>query len=145
MKKVAIWIIATVICFACNKDSNNIIPNVSFTATVNIVPQYSGKSLFMIMPGSTNRIVGVNGVVVWNNGGDQFYAFDRMCTHKHDDGRVYFVEKIEDGNPIVRCPQCKSEFLVATEYGDIIKDPAIYPLKPYATTYRNGQLTIRNN
>ena len=116
MNKIVFWFFIVILAVGCNKDSVNIIPNVRFIATVNIVPQYSGKSLFMIMPSGSNQVVGVNGVVVWNNGGDQYYAFDRMCTHTHEDGKYHFVEIIEDGNPVVKCPECESEDLVATEY-----------------------------
>ncbi|MCG8580429.1 MAG: Rieske 2Fe-2S domain-containing protein [Bacteroidales bacterium] len=143
MKRLLILFIIPLLTINCSKDSD-IIPNVRFIATVDIVPQYSGKSLFIIMPDGRNQIVGVNGVVVWNNGGDTYYAFDRTCTHSHDNGELHFVEIIEDGNPIVRCPECESEYLVATEYGDIVKGPAVHALKAYPTSYSNGQLTIRN-
>ncbi|WP_430810645.1 MULTISPECIES: Rieske 2Fe-2S domain-containing protein [unclassified Carboxylicivirga] len=143
MKRFTFAILISLMALSCGKDSE-IIPNVHFSTTIDIVPQYAGKSLFVIMRGSNGRVPGVNGVIVWSASSDQYYAFDRTCTYQHEDGRLHYVEIIEEGNPIVKCPQCGSEFLVATQYGDIIKGPAVYALKSYYTSYSNGQLTIRN-
>jgi len=145
MKKLISILLVLCIAYACKNDSEEIIPNVRFNAEINLDnPQYMGKTPFFVMPGGVHRYVGVNGVVVWDNGGMDFYAFDLMCTHKHEDGRMHFVEIKTDGNPILKCPECGSEFLVAAEYGDIVKGPAKWPLKRYQTSITGNMLRIWN-
>ena len=144
MNKVWLLIIIVVVSTSCKKDSTDIIPNVRFTAEINLDnPQYTGKNPFIIKPDFSNRIVGINGVVVFEVSPTQFYAFDLMCTHEHDTGQ-YFVEIVKAGDIVLICPECHSEFNVAAEYGSIVKGPAKWPLKRYQTAVTGSTLRIWN-
>ncbi len=144
MKKIAI-ILITFLTFSCSKDSVDIIPNVRFTAEINLDnPQYSGSNPFIVKPSSTNKYVGVNGVVVFELTPTEFYAFDLMCTHQHEKTGAFFAEVVNQGDVILACPECGSEFNVAAEYGSVIKGPAKWPLKRYQTSVSGSILRIWN-
>ena len=144
MKNFVIIIIA-ILSFSCENDSVNIIPNVRFTAEINLDnPQYSGSNPFIVMPGGNNRYVGVNGVVIFEISPTDFYAFDLMCTHQHEQTGAYFAEIVNPGDIVLVCPECGSEFNVAAEYGSVVKGPAKWPLKRYQTSASGNILRIWN-
>lgn len=145
MKKFILLFIIPLFTINCSKDSSNIIPNVRFNAEINLDnPQYAGKNPFFVRPDASNRYVGVNGVVVFEVTPTQFYAFDLMCTHQHDNGNHYYVEEINQGDIVLKCPECDSEFNVAAEYGSVVKGPAKWPLKRYQTSVTGNILRIWN-
>lgn len=145
MKRYLILLLLPLLTTNCSKDSSDIIPNVRFTAEINLDnPQYSGKNPFFVLPGGTNRYVGVNGVVVFEVTPTEFYAFDLMCTHQHDNGNRFYVEEINQGDVVLRCPECGSEFNIAAEYGSVVTGPAKWPLKRYQTSVTGNILRIWN-
>ncbi|MBK3517475.1 Rieske (2Fe-2S) protein [Carboxylicivirga marina] len=145
MKKLITLLLIPFFTLACQKDSVEIIPNIRFTAEINLDnPQYSGSNPFIVMPGGTNRYVGINGVVVFEVTPTEFYAFDLMCTHQHDKTGSFFVEEVNKGDVVLKCPECGSEFNVAAEYGSIVKGPAKWPLKRYQTSVSGSILRIWN-
>ena len=146
MKSLGLMVLVLSMTLSCKKDSLDIIPNVRFNAEINLdSPQYSGSNPFIIRPNGVNRYIGVKGVVVWETGLDKFYAFDLMCTHRHDNGAVYLVEIVKAGDVILECPACHSKFNVAVEYGSVTEGPAQWPLKRYQTSVSgNNVLRIWN-
>lgn len=145
MRKYGLIVLVMWMGLACKRDSVDIIPNVRFNAEINLDnPQYLGRNPFIIKPGGVNRYVGVNGVVVWESGLDNFYAFDLMCTHDHDDKGIYFAKIVKEGDIILECPQCHSKFNIASEYGSVTEGPAQWPLKRYQTSVTGNMLRIWN-
>lgn len=145
MKKLLTIIFISIIAVSCEKDNVEIIPNIRFNAEIYLDnPQYSGKNPFIIRPGGLNPRVGVNGVVVYKISMTEYYAFDLMCTHEHENPGLYFVDITKDGGPMVTCPECQSEFLISTPNGAIISGPAKWALKPYQTSVSNNILRIWN-
>lgn len=142
------FITVVVLCltlFACKDDTENIIPDVSFSARINLDdPEYAGSNTFIVRPGGLNPRVGINGVVVYRLSMDEYYAFDLMCTHDHENKGYFYVERIPDEDFIVRCPECGSEFLIATEYGSVTEGPATWSLKAYKTSVKGNYLHIWN-
>jgi len=145
MKKVGFLFLVSWLVLSCNKDSVDIIPNVRFNAEINLDnPQYMGKNPFIIKPGGVNRYIGVDGVVVFELSPTDYYAFDLMCTHHHDNQGIYFVEIVDDGDINLECPQCHSKFNIASEYGSVTNGPAQWPLKRYQTSVNGNILRIWN-
>ncbi len=145
MKKLVIISIISIIALSCNKDSADIIPNVRFTAEINLDnPQYKGSNPFIILPNGQNPHVGIKGVVVFSVTSSDYYAFDLMCTHQHEKTGYFYVEIVKPGDVVLKCPECGSEFNVAAEYGAVIKGPAKWPLKRYQTSINNNILRIWN-
>ncbi len=145
MKKLVAFLTISIIALSCNKDSVEIIPNVRFTAEINLDnPQYKGSNPFLVMPGGTNNYVGIKGVVVFSVTSSEYYAFDLMCTHQHEKTGYFYVEIVKPGDVVLRCPECGSKFNVAAEYGGVVEGPAKWPLKRYQTSVSNNILRIWN-
>ncbi|MCU4174730.1 hypothetical protein [Carboxylicivirga sp. N1Y90] len=145
MRRIIGFAFLVFISFACNKDNDEIIPEVRFSAEVDLDnPQYNGKNPFIVRPGGLNRIVGINGVVVFGVTNSEFYAFDLLCTHEHEKAGFFYVEMTEPGSIVMKCPECESEFSVAAEYGSVIQGPAKWALKRYQTDVRGSTLRIWN-
>ncbi len=145
MNRVWMLLVLLIATVACNKDNDEIIPNVRFNAEVNLDnPQYSGKNPFIIKPDGLNRIVGIDGVVVFGISTTEYYAFDLMCTHEHENPGFFLTDMTEIGSVTMECPECGSQFSIAAEYGSVIKGPAKWALKRYQTDVRGSVLRIWN-
>lgn len=139
-----IWIIGLLFCLACSKDNVELIPNVRFNAEIDLdAPQYIGKNPFIVKPGGFNRVVGVQGVVVWRVSSYQYNAFDLMCTHQHKSPGFFYTEMAENNGYMI-CPECGSQFEIISEYGSVVEGPAQRPLKKYQTSVNGSILRIWN-
>ena len=150
LKQNAMWktvwtSLMLVLMVSCKGDSEDIIPNVRFSAQINLDdPEYSGWSTFIVKPDGLNPRVGINGVAVFRFSDLEYYAFDLMCTHEHETAGYFFVERKEKDDFTMKCPECGSEFLISTEYGSVLKGPAAWPLKKYKTSVSGNYLRIWN-
>ncbi|MBS2211672.1 Rieske (2Fe-2S) protein [Carboxylicivirga mesophila] len=143
MKKLLTLLSICILALSCQKDSVEIIPNVRFTAEIDLDnPQYTGYS-FKAIRDVKGRRIGINGVVICKLTQTEIYAFDLMCTHQHEKTGYFYVD-VEPGNDIVTCPECNSEFIISSKYGAVIKGPAKWPLKVYQTSVSNNILRIWN-
>ncbi|WP_439181672.1 Rieske 2Fe-2S domain-containing protein [Carboxylicivirga taeanensis] len=143
MKKL-LFLAIIMSAIGCNKDSAYIIPNVRFTAEIDLDnPQYKGSFTFKVLPSARNPRIGVNGVVVCALTSEEHYAFDLLCTHQHEKTGFFYVD-FKPGDVNVACPECGSEFNVAAEYGSVVKGPAKWPLKRYQTSVTGNFLRIWN-
>ncbi|RLD63071.1 MAG: hypothetical protein DRJ01_04680 [Bacteroidetes bacterium] len=83
---------------------------------------------------------GVNGIVVYRSGPNEFKAYDRTCT--------YLPEKncavVDDNNStvLVKCPCCGSKF--SLDYGYATEGEATRPLKEYNTNFDGTFLHVYN-
>jgi len=145
MRKIWFFGLLMISALACNKDNVEIIPNVRFSAEINLdAPQYIGQNPFIVKSGGLNQYVGVDGVVVFGISPEEYYAFDLMCTHRHEKPGYFFTEMTEKGSVTMECPECGSQFSIAAEYGSVIKGPAEWALKRYQTDLRGSTLRIWN-
>jgi nitrite reductase/ring-hydroxylating ferredoxin subunit len=131
-----IYIIFTLLLFTtCDKDREEIIPNVSFFVSINLDdPRYSSRNTFIVVDDVAGNRAGINGVVVYRLTNNTYYAFDLMCTNEKQPNCLV---KIKD-DITCECPYCKSQFLIATPYGDVISGKAPWPLKAYKTSLTGG-------
>ncbi len=145
MWKLVVASVMLVLAGSCKNDSLDIIPNVRFTAQINLDdPEYSGSNTFIVEPDGLNLRIGINGVAVFRSSPEEYYAFDLMCTHVHEKSGYFFVERMDKEDFTLKCPECGSEFLIITEYGSVTKGPATWPLKKYKTSVSGYFLRIWN-
>ena len=143
MKKVVVWSLFLVLALSCTKDNEEIIPNVRFSATVelSLLPDISH---FIVKPGGLNPIVGINGITVYRVSSDQYNAFDLMCPHEHDKPGYFFTEVEDKGSGYMVCPECGTKFEVISEFGGVVEGPSKWPLKRYQTILSGTTLRIWN-
>jgi hypothetical protein len=137
---------------SCNKETKKLIPDVYVNFTINIFTdpefmslQIQGNSIVI-----SNNSIGVqtlgydnNGIIIYNAGGNEFYAFD--CTCPYDFPKSVKVSSV-DNDGIFNCPVCHSTYLLQSSGWPTTEGPAVYPLKGYKTSYNPnyGDLYVSN-
>jgi nitrite reductase/ring-hydroxylating ferredoxin subunit len=83
-----------------------------------------------------------NGVIVFNNGGDEFYAFDRTCPYEFPESIAVNTE----GAGSAKCPKCGSIYIFSALGIPADGSPSKYGLKEYRTEYNvaTGSLLVYN-
>lgn len=85
---------------------------------------------------------GVNGIIIFRLGNEEFYAYDRTCPYRPPENCAV---EIEDES-FAKCPCCESIFVIS-DGGYPNEGPAVRkgrPLKQYRTSVSNGRLRIYN-
>jgi hypothetical protein len=146
-----ICILLTSLSSSCEKAIQQPIPNVYVSFSINILSdpefimlQAQGNSIVI-----TNNTIGAqtlgynnNGVIIYNAGGDNFYAFDCSCPFDFPNN----VRVISDGDGVATCPVCNSKYVLQSSGIPTTTGPATIPLKEYKATYipNTGDLSVYN-
>ena len=134
---IIILVAAGIILNGCDKEEE-IIPNVSFSGMIYIPTMTENPMIFRT--DINQRRLGVYGVVVYQSGPEEFYAFDLMCTNEKS---AECLVEITDGATCT-CPCCESRFFIVTQEGGIAEGPAKWSLKGYSTYVDGNYLVISN-
>lgn len=126
----------------CEDDYESVVPyvpvNHSFSPTIIIELNVPGGSFYLPWLGNA-------GIIVFRDlvdSSNPFLAFDAMCTYELTPSAR--VAPIDETSGLVRCSECKSEYILFGGSGSPTKGPAIEPLKQYRTSYNGGLINIRN-
>ncbi len=136
--KIAFFFMFLLFFFNC-KTPENKIPYVYVNFTIDI-----DKPEFFELNAIGNYVYvtgGVSGIVVYRDGLNDFFAYDRACPFDPECGRVF----VEDNGYRLRDSCCNSEFSLTMD-GAVLKGPAEKPLRKYATYYNQNtnELLITN-
>jgi len=135
MKRLFLILVTLLLFTTCNKEHEEIIPNVSFFVSIDLTdPKYSAQNTFIVFKDVSGNRAGINGVVVYRLTSNEYYAFDLMCPNEKS---VTCLVGIKD-DVTCECPCCKTQFLIAVPYGDVIEGPSPWPLKGYKTQVTGG-------
>ncbi len=132
-------IFLSVIFIKCDKNNNDVVPNVyvNFTIYIN-EPDYSELNAI----GNSVMVTGgAKGIIIYRNSLNEFFAYDRCCTYKPSEKNEY-VQLLEQGSPIVVDSTCGSKFNLVD--GSVINGPAVLPLKKYNTTFDGNGVHVYN-
>jgi len=144
--------IILLITSACKRDKEHEFPFVPVSFTINI---YTDPAFIMLQAQGNSQVIsyydlgysslgyGNNGVIIYNAGGGEFYAFDATCPY--DLPEINAVE-LSEISGIAVCPKCKSRYVFPSYGMPTIAGPAVYPMHEYNAYYNQntGDLTIRN-
>lgn len=140
MRKLRIFyvVIIGMVFISCNRERNNIIPNVLVDIEININnPEYIN---LMAVGGSMYLSGGSRGIVVYRYSQDTFVAFDRHCPYNpSDEGQVTLDTS---SAVILKDHSCGSQFLITD--GSLYSGPATNSLKRYQTFFDGTILRIYN-
>lgn len=119
--------------FSCDKNYNDVIPNVpfSFQVNMNIVND-------LLVPGNSVFFpnAGFGGVIIYCEMAGSYYAFDAACTNEISRSCI-----VKNEGVLATCPCCDSQFiLLSGAYPS--NGPAIIPLKQYNVSVVND-FTLR--
>ncbi|MGQ1787312.1 MULTISPECIES: Rieske (2Fe-2S) protein [unclassified Saccharicrinis] len=129
---------------SCTADTEDIIPNISFTARLNYIatdPQYNQNNPFIVTHDSYGNYIGTAGVVIFMLTQEEYYVFDLMCPYEK---QISSLVEIEENGINCVCPTCGSKFAIANEYGGLLEGPSNWSLKKYNSEVRDGTLYIWN-
>lgn len=122
------------------------IPHVYVYYTINLnLPQYNQLGL---LGGWTYIDEGFKGIIVYHKVDDSFIALERCCTYQPleecsrvsvDESGIFIRCGHYEGSEFISC--CGSNFDME---GEVIKNPALYPLKRYRVSRNGDVLTISN-
>jgi nitrite reductase/ring-hydroxylating ferredoxin subunit len=124
--------------YACKKDKNNAIPNVSVDIYI-----YTSNPSFINLNAVGGWVYvngGVRGILVYRKSISEFVAYERNCTYHSDD--VTAIVYVDNTNIIATDTTCHSQFSMYD--GTVLQAPAGLPLKTYYTTFDGSVLHIYN-
>lgn len=138
-------------CISCEKHVKTIIPSVPFQFSINVYtdPEFNHLRVQGNAMVITNDMLGISnigynnaGVIIYNNGSNEYYAFDRTCPY--DFPNDILVEL--DGETLAKCPECGSLYMLPGLGAPTVDGPAVYPLQEYKTSFNpnTGELNVYN-
>jgi nitrite reductase/ring-hydroxylating ferredoxin subunit len=104
-------------------------------------PRYSTQ-VFTARRDMDGHYVGISGIIVYNQDPNTAYAFDQMCPHEKKTSCS--VSVAPDNSSIAECSCCGSQFLIASENGDVIEGPAARGLQTYRARVDGHLLVVRS-
>ena len=137
MKKVAFYLIISVLIIACHS-RENYIQNVYVNEHIDLsLPEHSD----LAVPGSAIFVKGgVEGIIIYHGVGDDYKVYDRNCSYEPSLA-CSVIDSVNSG--IAYCGCCASAFLISKN-GEAINAPALLPLKMYNWSLDNNILRISN-
>ena len=148
-KIVFFLFVTSVAISSCNKNKNDVIPDVyvDFTLDLND-PQFISLTVIGCdtVDARTNnwgyRAAGFdgNGIIVYN-GGDDFYAFDRTCPHDYAVNSL--IARVKADFTVAVCPKCGTTYSLSAS-GTPASGIGRYPLKNYHTSFDGRYVRVWN-
>jgi nitrite reductase/ring-hydroxylating ferredoxin subunit len=139
MKTLLSSILLFVLLFAssCKDDNPYRIPYVfvNFNVYPTNIDSELGVNQFKYFPKE-----GYRGVLVYNNGFNQFLAYERACTFDTENPTA--IVAVDASGLIAVCPVCKSKYIITDGYP--YEGPAKNPLLPYSTTNEGSNVYVHN-
>jgi nitrite reductase/ring-hydroxylating ferredoxin subunit len=135
---------------SCNKSENDVVPNVyvDFTLDLNDPEFYNLNSIGSDTVNARTNNWGSaaagydgNGIIVYNGGSDEFYAYDRTCPH--DLAVNNLSVKVRIDFTIAVCPKCGTTYSLQAS-GTPISGIGRYPLKNYRTYFDGRFVRVWN-
>lgn len=127
---------------SCNKDQKDVVPDTFVNVTININNFPIGVTQSIIL---TNTLAGVpnlgydnNGLIIYRNDQDEFYAYDRTCTYHIENSTAVNIKN----NLFAICPVCSSVYQLNLSGFPSQDSPANYPLKQYQTYYNPNTMDL---
>jgi len=122
---------------SCETNRGELIPVVTVNINLTLYGDLAtlGPEQYLLLSG------GVNGIILYRNSVDQYFAFDRTCTlwPEHDEA----VEPDDTFDGVFVCPECGSKYLLLNE-GQAYEGEAVYSLVQYRTYIEGNILHIYN-
>lgn len=142
----------TLFAVSCNKDKNDVIPDVYIDFTINLNdPEFVNLTTLFgsaYVSSTTNNWgqkasgYDYNGIIVFA-GSDEFYAYDRTCPYDYIVNNLSIKINIVD-MIYAECPQCKTRYALTNFGTPVSGSVGRYPLKNYRTSFSGNYVTVWN-
>jgi hypothetical protein len=151
IKQFSIRLIIIVLLISCERNKNDVIPDVYVDFTIDIFdyPALESFTGSVIVDANDMRIADRkyaggfdgNGIIIYRSLPEEFNAFDRTCPHDWEINNrsikvnIDFIEAI--------CPDCSTHYALSS-FGTPTSGPGRYPLKNYKTRFDERYLKVWN-
>jgi len=134
---------------ACSK-KNDVIPDVYVDFTLDLLdPEFVSLNAIGSDTvdartnnwGNTAAGYNGNGIIIYNGGDGQFYAYDRTCPHDYEVNGQSIKVKIDF--TIAVCPKCGTTYALSA-FGTPASGIGRYPLKNYKTSFDGRFIRVWN-
>jgi hypothetical protein len=147
-----VFIPVILIFSSCKHEDQHPVPYVYVNFTINLFddPEFyrlRTQGYTMVIHNYTIGVLSLgyndNGVVIYNNGDGEFFAFDCTCPY---DLPINSAIDVSNQSGIATCPLCGSQFVFPSMGAPTVDSPSHWPLKEYHAYYNpnTGSLTISN-
>lgn len=137
---------------SCEKQQQHPVPSsyANFTINIQTDPEFIRLTAIGNSMEISNYMVNTftlgfdnNGVIIYNAGGNEFYAFDRTCPY--DMPESVAVES-NGTNGLATCPECGTVYVFPSMGTPTLDGPGIWPLREYKVYYNqnSGVLSVYN-
>jgi nitrite reductase/ring-hydroxylating ferredoxin subunit len=154
--KPALFFLSLILAFAaasCNRDENDIIPDVYVDFTIDLMdPEFISLLAIDVsdtIDATTNnwgsRSAGYdgNGIIIYS-GPEEYYAYDRTCPYDFAVNGLS-IKVRTDKSSVALCPHCGTKYALSV-YGTPVSGPGNYSLKNYNTTFEEARyVSVWNN
>ena len=141
----------TLVAVSCNKEKNDVIPDVSVDFTLDML---DFQNIYGIIGSDTVDAHDMrvdrgrtyaggfdgNGIIIYYTG-DGYYAFDRTCPHDYKVNGLSIKVKIDFIS--ATCPRCSTTYALSAS-GTPASGPGKYYLKNYKTSFDGRYLNVWN-
>lgn len=150
LSKILLIALFLLIFVTCTKKKEEIIPNTYVNFTIRLDdPKFTdlhaiGNSIIVTSEyaGRSSAGYDYNGIIVYRFSEDEFYAFDLTCPFNIDKSISVTTENASD--PIAKCPECSSEYVLPSLAFPTEKGPSGIPLKQYNTNFDGVTISVYN-
>jgi len=150
LSKILLITLSLLIFVSCAKKKKEIIPNTYVNFTIRLDdPMFTnlhaiGNSVIITSEyaGRSSAGYDYNGIIVYRFSEDEFYAFDRTCPYNISNSISVTTENTSD--PIAKCPECGSEYVLPSLAFPTEKGPSRVPLKQYNTNFDGVTISVYN-
>ncbi|MCD6567081.1 MAG: hypothetical protein J7K53_14175 [Bacteroidales bacterium] len=150
LSKILLITLSLLIFVSCAKKKEEIIPNTYVNFTIRLDdPMFTnlhaiGNSVIITSEyaGRSSAGYDYNGIIVYRFSEDEFYAFDRTCPYNISNSISVTTENTSD--PIAKCPECGSEYVLPSLAFPTEKGPSRVPLKQYNTNFDGVTISVYN-
>ena len=141
----------SLLLFSCDRAEKHPLPGVPVNFIINVYNDAefiklraigNSQEIKAYMLGYATLGYDNNGVIVYNNSGDEYYAFDMTCPF--DLPNSVAVEL--DGSSVAICPQCGTHYILPSNGYPSTEGPGKWPLKQYRAFFNpnTGDVQVSN-
>jgi hypothetical protein len=151
IKQFFIRLIIITLLISCERNKNDVIPDVYVDFTIDILdyPVLESFTGSVIVDANDMRIADRkyaggfdgNGIIIYRSLPEEFNAFDRTCPHDWEVNNTSIKVNIDFIDAI--CPDCSTRYALSS-FGTPTSGPGRYPLKNYKTRFDGRFLTVWN-
>ncbi len=151
IKQFFIHLTIITLLISCERNKNDVIPDVYIDFTIDILDYPALESLTgsVIVDANDMRIAdrkyaggfNGNGIIIYRSLPEEFNAYDRTCPHDYAVNNLSKKVNIDFIEAI--CPDCSTHYALSS-FGTPSSGPGQYPLKNYKTRFDSRYLTVWN-